>query len=543
MEPEKSMPYFANAVRKDSSLPIPHATVAVFIGEDKKSPVYHLRLDIFRFPDSPLCAWMENQTSCEMLADPVRHGIISPGNRHIRIKLFVTSLTFQMVAQNINLPTQGNIFIPVEFRDFLGLFHFGQPIRIFFFRRVQFPLEGRDMMVQCSFARRCIGKVHGVSQLQFRSKNPGIGNEIQPAPVCPVGGCCLMDGMDQERCVSIRSAISVIYPIPDFIFSVARMACGNPLLNIDILRIGPTRPIINRPGFPDTLCPCKRRLKGKPDNVRYLGGKQELIRLGVFDDVDVVCMVHASEEYHIASSNNGFVMKRVHFHGHAAHAGGRPADGINALTAARLALTALDMQRDTFKDEDSVRIHGIVINGGSAVNIVPEEAELEYQIRAKTPEAVRDASMKFDRAMHAGAIGIGARVTVETLPGYMPLRNDPDLAEIHRKNLEALVPGAMLRQSGHRGSSSDFGDITMILPGIHPYIRGWQGIGHTPDFHVSDEYKAYVEPAKLMVMDVIDLLYGDAAEAGRIAAKKPPMTKEEYLDFLESMNSTREYGE
>ena len=176
----------------------PHATVAVFIGEDKKSLVYHLRLDIFRFPDSPLCAWMENQTSCKMLTDPVRHGIIFPGNRHVRIKLFVTSLTFQMVAQNINLPTQGNIFIPVEFRDFPGLFHFGQPIRIFFFRRVQFPLKGGDMMVQCGFARRCIGKVRGVSQFQFRSKNPGLGNEIQPAPVCPVGGCSMMDDMGQE---------------------------------------------------------------------------------------------------------------------------------------------------------------------------------------------------------------------------------------------------------------------------------------------------------------------------------------------------------
>ena len=127
------------------------------------------------------------------------------------------------------------------------------------------------MMVQCSFARRCIGKVHGVSQLQFRSKNPGIGNEIQPAPVRPVGGCCLMDGMDQEGCVSIRSAISVIYPIPDFIFSVARMACGNPFLNIDILKIGPACSVVNRPGFPDTLCPCKRRLKGKPDDVCISG--------------------------------------------------------------------------------------------------------------------------------------------------------------------------------------------------------------------------------------------------------------------------------
>ncbi len=146
MEPEKHA-VFCQRSSKGLIVANPHATVAVFIGEDKKSPVYHLRLDIFRFPDSPLCAWMERQTSCEMLADPIRHGIRSPWNRHVRIKLFITSLTFQVVAQDIYLPMQGNIFIPVEFRDFLCLFHFSQPIRIFFFRRVQFPLKSGDMMV------------------------------------------------------------------------------------------------------------------------------------------------------------------------------------------------------------------------------------------------------------------------------------------------------------------------------------------------------------------------------------------------------------
>ncbi len=290
-------------------------------------------------------------------------------------------------------------------------------------------------------------------------------------------------------------------------------------------------------------CPAEECRLKKPDNVRYLGGKQELIRLGVFDDADVVWMTHASPHYHISETSNGFVMKRVRFHGKASHAGDSPWNGVNALTAARLALSALDMQRDTFKDSDVVRIHGIIVNGGSAVNIVPEEVELEYQIRAKTTEAVRDASTKFDRCMHAGALAMGGSVTVETVSGYMPMNNDPEMKEIHRENMEKLVPGAVLASFGHAGSSTDFGDITMIRTACLLHTAGWKGSAHTVEFQVSDEYKAYVEPAKLMVMDVIDTLYGDAAEGKRLAAKRPPMTKEEYLDFLESMNSTREYGE
>ena len=62
-------------------------------------------------------------------------------------------------------------------------------------------------------------------------------------------------------------------------------------------------------------------------------------------------------------------------------------------------------------------------------------------------------------------------------------------------------------------------------------------------YSVTPREYAYPDPLNAVVMDVIDTLYGDAAEGKRLAAKRPPMTKEEYLDFLESMNSTREYGE
>ena len=187
-------------------------------------------------------------------------------------------------------------------------------------------------------------------------------------------------------------------------------------------------------------CPAEEcRIDSIKEEIKYLGGKAELIRLGVFDDVDLAYMTHANSDYGAALTSNGFVMKKIVFKGQAAHSG-RPWMGINALSAARLALSAVDAQRDTFRDEDTVRIHGIFKNGGSVVNIVPEEVELEYQIRAQTPEAIRDAADKFDRSMRGAALAFGLDVSITTFPGYMPLYNEPELIRLHLDNLRTAKP-------------------------------------------------------------------------------------------------------
>lgn len=97
----------------------------------------------------------------------------------------------------------------------------------------------------------------------------------------------------------------------------------------------------------------------------FLGGKSEMIRLGAFDDVAMAMMVHGASNQNmqakagISASNNGFVGKQAKFIGKAAHAGGAPHRGINSLYAAQLALSAINAQRETFKDDDTVRIHPI----------------------------------------------------------------------------------------------------------------------------------------------------------------------------------------
>src|SRR3954468_20600334 len=97
----------------------------------------------------------------------------------------------------------------------------------------------------------------------------------------------------------------------------------------------------------------ERRLALRAEGrLEFLGGKAELLRLGAFDDVDLAMMVHTSSEpdyrsFGVGGSNNGVAAKMVRFVGRAAHAGGAPHQGINALNAAHVALAAMHAQRET----------------------------------------------------------------------------------------------------------------------------------------------------------------------------------------------------
>ena len=159
--------------------------------------------------------------------------------------------------------------------------------------------------------------------------------------------------------------------------------------------------------------------------LEFLGGKPELLRLGHLDDVDMAMMIHATPrpeegKFAIPVSNNGCVVKTVRYVGKAAHAGGMPHRGINALYAAQIGLMSINAIRETFRDEDTIRVHPIMTHGGSQVNVIPADVRLETFVRGKTLDAIADADRKVDRALRAGALALGAKVEIETLPGYMP---------------------------------------------------------------------------------------------------------------------------
>jgi amidohydrolase len=290
----------------------------------------------------------------------------------------------------------------------------------------------------------------------------------------------------------------------------------------------------------------KRKERGE---IEFLLGKPELLAKGHFDDIDMAMMIHVgshdamTKRSFIADSSNGALVKQIRFMGRASHAGGAPQLGINALSAAQIALNAIHCQRETFWDKDTIRIHPIITKGGDAVSVVPAEVTMETFVRGGSLEAITDANIKVDRCLRAGAMAMGAEVEISTIPGYLPQRNDRRFGEMFGANVEAMFGPGQFDIGGHRTGSTDMGDIAHLMPVIHPYVASARGKAHGADFRINEPEHGYLTPAKLLAMTAIDLLHGDAAPAKEILAKfEPAMTKEAYLAFARGLFKKERYA-
>jgi amidohydrolase len=275
-----------------------------------------------------------------------------------------------------------------------------------------------------------------------------------------------------------------------------------------------------------------------------MAGKQEFIRLGAFDDVDMAMMVHTASsavedgKFAVGGTSNGHVVKYIRYMGKSAHAGAAPYEGVNALQAAVVALNALNTQRETMRNEDAVRLHGILTSGGASVNAVPADVRYEGRVRGRNPEVIADANMKMDRCLRAGALAMGASVNIVTMPGYLAMVNNPSMQELFRDNAGQLVGANNVvthEPSRNRGGSTDMGDLSHIMPVIHPYTTAATGGGHGVDYLIEDYVQAVINPAKAMAMTVIDLLAGQAETAKAVLdTSSPQMSKQQYLDLQNS---------
>ena len=274
--------------------------------------------------------------------------------------------------------------------------------------------------------------------------------------------------------------------------------------------------------------------------VEFLGGKQELIRLGEFDDVDIAMMCHTASDmgerkFAMGGTSNGHVVKFVRYTGIGAHAGSLPHRGVNALNAASFAIQAINSLRETHKSDDTVRIHGIMTRGGAAVSAVPSDVRLEWRVRSATPSAGVENSTAVDRCFRAGALAVGAKVEITTIPGYLPMRHDTKLQDIFRRTAIDLIgehATLVMPARRNRGGSTDMGDLSHIMPSCHPYTAGAVGPGHSSEYLITDYESAVINPAKIMAMVTIDLLADGAKQAKAVKANhRPLLNKQSYVKF------------
>ena len=283
----------------------------------------------------------------------------------------------------------------------------------------------------------------------------------------------------------------------------------------------------------------KLRESGK---LRYLGGKQQLIAEGAFDDVDMAMQMHANPTdnpngyFDVGASCNGFIGKLMTYRGRAAHAAGAPDKGVNALNAAMLGVMGVNAIRERFRDSDYVRFHPIINSGGDLVNVIPDYVTMESYTRAASVEALKRYNADINRALRAGADAVGATCENKDLPGYLPLRPDPELRNLLRANAEAVFGAENVGLAEHRAGSTEMGDVSHLIPVVHPWVGCVKGVLHGSDFCLDNEEVAYQKTPEVLASTIIDLLYDEAAEANRIcAAFKPVLNRQTYCEFQDAI--------
>jgi amidohydrolase len=254
------------------------------------------------------------------------------------------------------------------------------------------------------------------------------------------------------------------------------------------------------------------------------GGKVYMLERGAFEGVHAAMMVHPGPVDVAEARPFAVSHMLVRYRGQATHAAAYPEQGINAADAFTVAQVAIGLLRQQLLP--STRVHGIVTHGGDAPNAIPDRTEGRWYVRAETLDELAGLEPRVRRCFEAGALATGCELEIEAdAPPYAEFRNDPDLLPLYRANAERLgrqflgtgpdgaAGGDAASASRMNRASTDMGNVSLVVPAIHPYI----GIGSLPAVNHQKEFAAHcVTPvADQALIDGAIGLAWTAADAAR----------------------------
>ncbi len=280
--------------------------------------------------------------------------------------------------------------------------------------------------------------------------------------------------------------------------------------------------------------------------IRYLNGKMEFVRRGLFDGVDMAIMIHASglprgKKLALDAGYNGCIAKRAIFRGRSAHAGSAPSGGINALYAATTAITAANALRETFTDAGKVRFHPIITEGGVSVNAIPDRVVVESYVRGASVDVIRTYNRKINRAFAAAAASIGASLTLHDTCGFFPLTDDLGLIDVLAESMRELEgDDSVIVSTGRCSGCTDLGDLSTLMPVVQGVCTGATGACHGDNFEIQDPAASCITSAECLVIALRKLLSDDGRRARAIAEAYTPLfaTKEAYYAAADEFTFT-----
>ncbi|KAM9003729.1 peptidase M20 domain-containing protein 2 [Sarcophilus harrisii] len=243
------------------------------------------------------------------------------------------------------------------------------------------------------------------------------------------------------------------------------------------------------------------------------GGKIDLIEAGAFKNLDVVFMAHPSQENAAYLPDVAEHDVTVKYYGKASHAAAYPWEGVNALDAAVLAYNNLSVLRQQMKP--SWRVHGIIKHGGVKPNIIPSYSELIYYLRTPSVKELPILTKKAEDCFKAAALATGCTVELKGAGhDYYNVLPNKSLWKAYVENGKKLgiefISGDSV--SNDSSGSTDFGNVTFVVPGIHPYFYiGSDALNHTEQYTAaagSQEAQFYtLRTAKALAMTALDVVF------------------------------------
>lgn len=284
-----------------------------------------------------------------------------------------------------------------------------------------------------------------------------------------------------------------------------------------------------------------KRTRLKKEGIEFCCGKSEMIRTGVFDDTDIALTTHVhvvpvEEDFYLGNpACNGYSAERVTVRGKAAHGAIDPWNGVNALSITTSAIQMMGLMRETFREEDHVRLHNVIRKAGDVINSVPDEAIVETKVRAASLDKICEITDMVNRAYAGSAYAFGGKIEMEKLQGYMPI--------IPRAADNALIEAAddlglnyrTVQKGDFNNACTDVGDLSHLVPVVNFTFKGFEGKLHGADFKITDPEKAYILPAKLLALTVYKLLKNGGQEAKKITKSYTPVfNKESYIQYVKN---------
>jgi len=252
------------------------------------------------------------------------------------------------------------------------------------------------------------------------------------------------------------------------------------------------------------------RVIGTPGEELY-GGKVRMAKKGAFDGIDAAMMVHPATENTVAIKSIACQTLDVEFFGRSAHAAARPEEGINALEAMILSFNAIDSLRQHIKDK--ARIHGIITDGGEAANVVPDHSAGNFVVRAEEDDYLDELNERVLNCFVGAARATGARLEYQwSEVRYASMQSNMTMVRLFKDNMQALGRRMQLFNANIGSFSTDMGNVSRLVPGIHPMvsIAPAEVLIHSPQFKqaaVSEAgMKGLLDAAGAMAMTVVDLL-------------------------------------